>query len=112
MKTVRSKWNFLALLIIGGILLVAAPMAQAETWTGDVSDLMCGVKHKMAGKSATECATMCIQKGSKYSLVVGSKVYELTGKTEGLDKLAGQKATVSGTVNGDKIEVDSVSAAS
>ena len=116
MTSRRIKWNYLAAAFIAGVLLVGSPWAQAQgqkkTLQGTVSDLMCGAKHKMGDVSAAECTRKCAQMGSKYALVVGSKVYELDGKTEELDKLAGQKAKVSGTVDGTKIEVASVSPAS
>ena len=41
-----------------------------------------------------------------------SKVYTLEGKTDGLDKLAGTKAKVTGKVSGKTITVDSAEAAS
>ena len=47
-----------------------------QTLTGKVSDAMCGAKHAMAGGDA-ECTRACVTKGSKYALVVGSKVYTL-----------------------------------
>lgn len=116
MATVRIKWNFMGAVLITVVLLAGSFWAQAagqkETLTGTVSDLMCGTKHKMAGASAAECTAMCASKGSQYALVVGQKVYELNGKTEGLDKLAGREAKVSGTVDGTKIEVESVSGVS
>ena len=76
--------------------------------TGTVSDAMCGAKHQMAG-SAADCTRACIAHGSKYALVVGDKVYTLEGGDKAtLDKLAGEKATVKGTVSGDTINVTSV----
>jgi len=46
----------------------------------------------------------------KYALVVGNKVYTLAGHESELDKLAGQKATVKGKVNGETVAVESVHA--
>ena len=61
------------------------------------------------------CLRACVQKGSKYALVVGEKVYTLDVKDkatlDALDKLAASKATVKGAANGDTIEVSSVAAA-
>ena len=85
-----------------------------QTMTGVVSDSMCGAKHMMAGSDA-ECTRACVAKGSKYALVVGDKVYTLETSDKAalgqLDKLAGQKAKVSGTVSGDTIQVASVAGA-
>jgi len=86
----------------------------SQTLTGVVSDSMCGAKHMMEG-SAADCAHACVGKGSKYALVVGDKVYTLeTSDQKALDqlyKLAGEKAKVTGTVNGDTITVGSISGA-
>ena len=53
----------------------------------------------------------CVQGGSKYILVVGDKIYTLSGHEAEIDKLAGAKATVTGAVKGDKVDVASVTAA-
>ncbi len=101
-------------------LLVVAPASAADkkksaskqTFTGVVSDSMCGAKHMMPGDAAG-CTRVCVKQGSKYALVVGDKVYELETSekaiSDELDKLAGQKAKVSGTDSGDTIQVSSVS---
>jgi hypothetical protein len=85
-----------------------------QTFTGVVSDSMCGAKHMMPGDPVA-CAHACLKQGSKYALVVGDKVYTLetsdTSATDQLDKLIGQKAKVSGTAEKDTIKVSSVSGA-
>src|SRR6266576_5967527 len=85
-----------------------------QTFTGEVSDSMCGAKHMMQGK-AGECARACVGKGSSYALVVGDKVYALQSDDkaaqEELGKLAGEKAKVTGTADGDTIQVSKVDAA-
>lgn len=84
-----------------------------QTLTGEVGDAMCGRKH-MEGAPA-ECTRTCVQHGSKYALVVGEKIYVLETSDKAalalLDQQAGKNATVTGTVNGDSIEVSSVVAA-
>ena len=93
---------------------IAASAQSSQTLTGTVSDAMCGAKHMMEGDDAA-CLHACVQKGSKYALVVGGKVYTLDTKDKAtldkLDKLAAGKATVKGEVDGDTIEVSSVAAA-
>jgi hypothetical protein len=54
---------------------------------------------------------MCVKQGNKYALVAGTKVYTLEGHEDELDKLAGEKATVKGTVKGETVTVDSVTSA-
>jgi hypothetical protein len=85
-----------------------------HTFTGVVSDSMCGAKHMMPGDPVA-CAHACLKQGSKYALVVGDKVYTLetsdTSETDQLDKLIGKNAKVSGSAEGDTIKVTSVSGA-
>lgn len=96
-------------------LLFASVLAFAggkQTFTGKVSDAMCGAKHMMAGASDADCTRACVKQGSKYALVVGEKVYTLEGGDNAvLDKLAGQNATVTGTVQENTITVASVAPA-
>lgn len=112
MISVRKIGFFLATLLLAGTFAVSAFAAKAETFTGEVSDAMCGASHGSPDKAA--CTRSCVKKGSKYALVVGDKVYTLeaddANKTK-LDKLAGEQATVSGTANGDTIQVNKVMAA-
>ncbi|MGD1021371.1 MAG: hypothetical protein ABR880_01225 [Candidatus Sulfotelmatobacter sp.] len=86
---------------------------KQRTFTGEVGDAMCGRKH-MEGSTAAECTRACVAHGSKFALVVGEKIYTLdtSDKTAlaSLDKQAGKTATVSGTLDGDTIEVSSVAA--
>jgi len=57
--------------------------------------------------SASECARFCARTGAQYIFVAGEKRYTLTGTPEDLSKLAGQRVTVSGSRNGDTIQVNS-----
>jgi len=99
-----------ALLLLAATLLVAADRPQ--TFTGKVSDAMCGAQHMMAGASDADCTRACVKQGSKYALVVGDNVYTLEGGDAAmLDKLAGQNAAVSGTLKGKIITVVSVAPA-
>jgi len=106
------KLSVIAALAITATIALAADKAQV--FTGEVSDSMCGAKHMMAGKPG-ECARACVGKGSSYALVVGDKVYALHAQDksaqEELNKLAGEQAKVTGTADGDTIEVSKVAAA-
>jgi hypothetical protein len=117
MSSVLSKPVFsLATLFLGASLTLPAVFAadKPQTFTGKVSDAMCGANHMMAGE-ASACVRACISKGSKYALVVGDKVYALdtSDKTAlgELDKLADHQAKVTGQANGDTITISSVAAA-
>ena len=103
----------LAILIISTGLAIFPAQAdeKAQTFTGRVSDAMCGANHMMEG-SAEDCTRACVRKGSKYALVVGDKVYTLDTSDKAalgrLDQLANKSAKVTGTANGDTITVKSV----
>jgi hypothetical protein len=102
-------------LVLGaGLLAVPAMAGKAETFTGEVGDTMCGLKHEMGGSPA-ECTRECVKEGSKYALIVGDKVYTLETKDKAaldqLDKLSGLKAKITGTADGATITVESVAAA-
>src|SRR5207244_11297650 len=85
--------------------------AVPKTLTGTVSDAMCGAHHMEKDKSPAECTRDCVKKGTKYALVVGEKVYTLDGHEAELDKLAGERATVKGSLMGEMVMVESVTAA-
>ena len=115
MQLNTKKAGIFSIATLALFLSVSAAFAAKEgTFTGTVSDAMCGAKHMMEGDPAA-CLRACVQKGSKYALVVGDKVYTLDVKDkaslDALDKLADQKATVKGSADGDTIEVSAVRAA-
>jgi hypothetical protein len=112
----RKSWRFATAAIIFLSAAVFSNLyalaAHKQTFTGEVGDAMCGRKH-MEGTPA-ECTRTCVEHGSKYALIVGEKIYILdtADKTAlaTLDQQAGKNATVTGTLNGDTIEVSSIAA--
>ena len=117
MSTILSKssLSLAALLLVASLAVPTALAAdKPQAITGKVSDAMCGASHMMAGE-ASACVRACVNKGSKYALVVGDKVYALNTSDKAalteLDKLADHQANVTGQVNGDTIAVSSVAAA-
>jgi len=109
--------------VCSGVIVLAAVLAASyafaaklQTFTGTVGDAVCGAKHTMDGDDIS-CLRTCIQRGSKYDLVVGDKVYVLNFKdqsvADSLDKLASQqaRAQIKGEESGGMIEVQSVAAA-
>jgi hypothetical protein len=113
---IRSKTFMVSsvALLLTMLLATASFAAKAQTFTGTVTDAMCGATHMMEGDPAS-CLRSCVNKGSKYALVVGDKVYTLDSTNpatiDALAKLGAQKATVKGTVDGDTITVGSVTPA-
>ena len=102
--------------LCGGLAIVPSLAAgSTQTFTGKVSDAMCGAKHSEGGIAPADCVRACVQKGANYTLVVGDKVYTLSTSDKAalneLNTLAWEDAKVTGTVNGDTISVKSVTAA-
>ena len=114
--TVRSFKSSICFsgIVLGAVLAASyAFAAKLQTFTGTIGDAVCGAKHTMDGDHIS-CLRTCVQRGSKYDLVVGEKVYVLNVKdqsvAETLDKLAIQqaRAKVKGEETGGVIEVQSV----
>ncbi|SRR5258708_38332517 len=110
MKSAKLN-SILAVTILAATSAFAA--GKSQTYTGEVSDAMCGAKHMMPGNAA--CARACVKKGTNYALVVGDKLYTLHTEDKAalaeLDKLAGEKAKITGVADGETIEVSKVAAA-
>ena len=105
------------MVLSSGLAVVPNVLAGSgtQTFTGKVSDAMCGAKHTEGSLAPAACVRACVQKGANYALVVGDKVYTLETKDQAaldtLNKLAWEDAKVTGTANGDTISVKSVPAA-
>ena len=98
-----------SLVLTGAALLAAAP----QTFTGVITDTMCGKDHKHMGVSPdSKCVVECVKGGSKYALLVGDKVYVLSDQ-QTPEKFAAQKVKVTGTLfeKTGIIKVDSIAAA-
>lgn len=112
MKSGSRRLAFVGIAILSAMMFSDhALAAHKQTFTGEVGDSMCGKKH-MEDEPAAECTRACVAHGSKYALVVGEKVYTLDTSDKAalatLDRQAGKTATVTGTLEGDTIEVQSV----
>jgi hypothetical protein len=105
-------WMATAVLCAGLAVVPKVAAGGAQTFTGTVSDAMCGAKHSEGNIAPADCVRVCVQKGANYALVVGDKVYTLDTKDQAvsaeLNNLAWQQARVTGTANGDTISVKSV----
>ena len=104
-----QRLNVVAFIAIAATIALAA--GKAQTFTGEVSDSMCGAKHMMAGKPDAVCTRACVKRGAKFALQASDKMYILSGKTTEVDALAGQKATVTGELKGNTLTVTSIAAA-
>jgi hypothetical protein len=100
-----------ALFLSLALSAVVGSAQSNQTFTGTVSDAMCGAHHMMQGKTPAQCTRECVKQGSDFALVSGGKVYTLKGDKSQFDKLAGQNVTIKGKVDGTTITVDSIAAA-
>lgn len=85
-------------LILGTALLFAAEKPQ--TYTGIITDTMCGAKHTMGIKPDEKCVRECIKQDAKkwkYALSVGPETYVLSDQ-QTPEKFAAQKVRVIGTL--------------
>ena len=98
----------LALMIL---LCAIAAQAATTTFTGFVTDTMCGKDHMMTGKDEASCVRACVKGGAKYALAVGDTIYILEGSKAQLDPVAGRKVTVTGVLKGDTLHVNSIAEA-
>ncbi len=116
MSRLRMLQVLMATVVLSAGLAVVPIMAAGtiQTFTGKVSDAMCGAKHT-EGLAPAACVRACVKKGAKYALVVGDKVYTLDTSDQAtldtLNKLAWEQAKVTGTTDGTTISVASVAAA-
>jgi len=101
------RTRFLAGLVLA--LCAAALVFAAEgSWTGYISDSMCGAKG--ANEKHADCAAKCVKEhGAKYVFVndTDKKVYAIDAQ----DKVAahaGHHVIVKGTVDGDNLKLTSI----
>ena len=85
-------------LLAGTVLLAAA--GQPQTYTGVITDTMCGARHTMGVTPDAKCIRECVKmdpKQVKYALLVGKDVYVLSDQ-QTPEKFAAQKVGVTGTL--------------
>ena len=89
-----------------------APAIPTETYEGIVTDTRCGAKHSAkVGLSAADCTRFCVHNGARFALVDGEKTYVLNGTSALLKRMAGERVTIAGKLNGNTIELVSVAEA-
>ena len=82
-------------------ITLASALAAADatqTFTGVITDTMCGAKHDMKGHSDADCVKLCAKGSAQYALFDGSNVLKLNDQKSPA-KLAGQKVKVTGTLD-------------
>ena len=100
----------IVLLIFAGALVVSA--ANEQTFTGVITDSMCGKDHAMMKVSPdSKCVLDCVKHGSKYALFDGKTSYVLSDQ-KSPEQFAGQTVRITGTLYEKTkiLKVDSVKA--
>ena len=93
------------LFVMGALACISA---MAADLTGYIIDKNCAGKKEMWGNET--CAQSCIKRGAPAVFVTeDGKIYSIAAQDKVKD-VAGKKVTVTGTVNGDAITVESVKA--
>jgi hypothetical protein len=104
----RKAVSFVVLALTATIAVSAAP----QTWTGQISDSMCGAKHASMGSmkmTARECTEMCVKGGGKYVFATGGKVLQIADqKDKMLATHAGHTVLLTGELKGDTITVSKI----
>lgn len=88
--------------ILLAIVLASALAAanQPQTFTGVITDSMCGKTHNMmaARQTDTKCIAMCVKGSSQYALYDGNEVLKLSDQKTPA-KFAAQRVKVTGILN-------------
>jgi hypothetical protein len=95
-------------ILISTVLLVSLGLpAEEKTWTGRISDSMCGLSHTITaaahGGQATsdrECTLACIRNGGKYVLISDGQVYIISNQDfRALPDYAGLQVVLTGAMD-------------
>jgi hypothetical protein len=81
------------------MITIFLALALAETFTGVVTDTMCGAKHTMMKDQPDDkCVQMCVKGSSEFALFDGQNVLKLSNQSKPA-KFAAQKVKVTGTLD-------------
>jgi hypothetical protein len=84
--------------------------AFAGEWTGVISDAKCAASHADASEKSAACAQSCVKRGAAPVFVTSdNKVLKIDSESkEKVMPHVGHKVTVTGSVEGDTLKVDSI----
>ena len=88
------KYFFLTLALAGALIGARAP----QTFTGVITDTLCGARHNMKGHSDADCVKLCVKGSAQYALVDGETVLNLSDQKNPA-KFAAQRVKVVGTLD-------------
>ncbi|HEY6333879.1 MAG TPA: hypothetical protein VI756_31470 [Blastocatellia bacterium] len=85
---------FVLIIALAGFLAGAAP----QTFTGVITDTLCGARHNMKGHSDADCVKLCAKASGQYALFDGQNVLKLSDQKTPA-KFAAQTVKVTGTLD-------------
>jgi predicted methyltransferase len=104
--------NQLCIAVVMSMLGAMSASAADQTWTGKISDSMCGAKHKKMAEHLTtkmadrDCTMACAKEGAKYMFVLKGKVYKIENQEfAALQEYGGHMVKLTGQMTGDTIKV-------
>jgi hypothetical protein len=81
------------------MITIFLALALGETFTGVVTETMCGAKHTMMKDQPDDkCIQMCVKGSSEFALFDGQNVFKLSNQSKPA-KFAAQKVKVTGTLD-------------
>jgi len=81
------------------MITILLALALSETFSGTITDTMCGAKHTMMKDQPDDkCVRACVKGSSEYALFDGEHVFQLSDQSKPA-KFAAQKVKVTGTLN-------------
>jgi hypothetical protein len=106
----------LCTIVVAGVLNAMFTSAADQTWTGRISDSMCGAKHNTSAEhggkkmSDRDCTLACVKDHkAKYVFVSAGKVYNVGNQDlAALQEHAGHTVKLTGEMSGDTITVSKV----
>ena len=111
--TLKERWmtSKIVSMIAVAVIYATASAAGEQTWTGRISDSLCGASHDTMASAASlsnrDCTLECIKAGGKYVLVDSkNRVIAIANQDfAGLPEYADQGVKVTGEMKGDAIFV-------
>jgi len=94
--------------------LAGFALAADQTWTGQISDSMCGASHQQMtashkGMTDRDCTLGCVKGGGKYVFVSEGKVYNIANQDSPLLQMhAGHTVRLTGDMKGDTVTVSNI----
>ncbi|HWF08302.1 MAG TPA: hypothetical protein VG297_07550 [Bryobacteraceae bacterium] len=96
------------LFLFSAMTTLCSPVFGAQqTWTGKISDGMCGADHSMMQHGTTrmtdkQCTEACVKAGQKHVLASNRKIYQIANQSfPGVAANAGNAVRVTGETTGD-----------